>query len=657
MALAEENTTTSNKLDRIWDRLGNIEQILRSNSEPQTVCLRSMCELLQKLVTNSMQEKKIQGGHLMNMGEGQVSSKEALLLQGSTPPTPSLRMEQQPYRLVIEGVVGTKKENSDEYCVTRGKEISIKVTITKLDGTPVQGDDPHASATVELVVLPGSFYDPKVVTRWDKEAFEKSKNSLHGMTVENRIFQLTDGSAVHGLAKIMKNSGKREVKLGVMIHEGNMSVGERRVFEGVSNPFKVKEPPRPPKNPEKRATDSIAKEECKRYITETSTHRSTNGQHVYNNNTHPHLTTAPLAVPQGPAQSTNLLLGSQKQMASSQTTISPAPQHGSLSKQKQSRNDASFHPTTLLAVPQAPAQNTQVFIGSQIQKTSLHSAIAPTPQHGEQQYNNNTPLHPTTTPLGQQQSSSNTPLHLTSTPLAGPEGLSQSVRQFQGPHMHMLVSHLATATTPHGGHDGTGEQLSHATRSIGPTQSAQLISRSQVQMASSHSTITHAPHGDDLNGSDATKLVLEALREFEVRLSVPTESQGTEPQSDQEELLVKTLQQMITMQPGNDTGDQNQPGPPFANQDEVVGTYDDCPSQNTEWQPDHQASTLQAPDQTMSGAYDSLQHRMGGPADLSEQYRGFMEFGDTHMNTEVLQFLNLTNPNKLNELMQVKQRL
>ncbi|WVZ95746.1 hypothetical protein U9M48_041471 [Paspalum notatum var. saurae] len=264
MALAEENTTTSNKLDRIWDRLGNIEQILRSNSEPQTVCLRSMCELLQKLVTNSMQEKKIQGGHLMNMGEGQVSSKEALLLQGSTPPTPSLRMEQQPYRLVIEGVVGTKKENSDEYCVTRGKEISIKVTITKLDGTPVQGDDPHASATVELVVLPGSFYDPKVVTRWDKEAFEKSKNSLHGMTVENRIFQLTDGSAVHGLAKIMKNSGKREVKLGVMIHEGNMSVGERRVFEGVSNPFKVKEPPRPPKNPEKRATDSIAKEECKR---------------------------------------------------------------------------------------------------------------------------------------------------------------------------------------------------------------------------------------------------------------------------------------------------------------------------------------------------------------------------------------------------------
>ncbi|XP_044977963.1 uncharacterized protein LOC123445096 isoform X3 [Hordeum vulgare subsp. vulgare] len=177
------------------------------------------------------------------------------------------------FRLVIENNVSRtiyKKESVE----TEDGGGHIKVVMYD-GGNRIAPDHSLASARVDLVLIEGSFNEPKRGS-WSKEEFEESIiKPRKGITrlVKNGTFDLTDGSCDHEGAIIMDNSQQREVKLGVMIAVHT----EVRVLEGVSNPFKVQEG-KTKKTASSKKRKKPSPVPTRNLVQTTSTHTAQHGQ-------------------------------------------------------------------------------------------------------------------------------------------------------------------------------------------------------------------------------------------------------------------------------------------------------------------------------------------------------------------------------------------
>nr|CDM87118.1 unnamed protein product [Triticum aestivum] len=148
------------------------------------------------------------------------------------------QLSQSPkFRLAIENSVSRTIYKKDTVETEDG---GGHIKVGMYDGAnPIPSDHPLASVRVDLVLVEGSFNEPKQ-DFWSKEEFDESiikpRKGIKRL-VENSTFNLIDGSCDHEGVSIMDNSQQREVKLGVRlaVHTGV------RVLEGVSNPFKVQE--------------------------------------------------------------------------------------------------------------------------------------------------------------------------------------------------------------------------------------------------------------------------------------------------------------------------------------------------------------------------------------------------------------------------------
>ncbi|XP_044346536.1 uncharacterized protein [Triticum aestivum] len=170
----------------------------------------------------------------------QEMQKEACTEVNHYKASPSQRsqLSQSPkFRLAIENSVSRTIYKKDTVETEDG---GGHIKVGMYDGAnPIPSDHPLASVRVDLVLVEGSFNEPKQ-DFWSKEEFDESiikpRKGIKRL-VENSTFNLIDGSCDHEGVSIMDNSQQREVKLGVRlaVHTGV------RVLEGVSNPFKVQE--------------------------------------------------------------------------------------------------------------------------------------------------------------------------------------------------------------------------------------------------------------------------------------------------------------------------------------------------------------------------------------------------------------------------------
>ena len=220
-----------------------------------------------RILKEDHQDLKLQIQEMRKEGSAEVNHYKASPSQRS-------QLRQSPrFRLVIENSVSRtiyKKETIE----TEDGGGHIKVVMYD-GGSPIASDNPLASVRVDLVVIEGSFNEPKRYS-WSKEEFEESiVKPRKGITrlVKNGTFDLIDGSCDHVGAIIMDNSQQREVKLGVMIavHTGV------RVLEGVSNHFKVQEGKTKKPAPNKKGTRP-SPVPIRNLVHPTSTHTTQHGQ-------------------------------------------------------------------------------------------------------------------------------------------------------------------------------------------------------------------------------------------------------------------------------------------------------------------------------------------------------------------------------------------